>query len=202
MSELLSKLFDIGKLPTKVVALACLVSLAILFSPDPLHEKLHTKHLVDSYGFIVGLVFISSAALIAINTIIWAFARVSQVRRIAKRKRDLNRYIAGLDPAEVSVLREFFIQNKQTLVLPVDEPTVAGLIANGLLCQVGKLGQGSGAGLLFPFQMAFELRDALTSDRLGLPHGKPTEADIGRITAERPAFMREVERVERMRSGL
>lgn len=202
MGELLSKLFDIGKLPSKVVALVCAVSAIILFSPTTFHEKLHTKDLVDRYGLFVGLAFIASAALLGLNIIIWMYGHLARSWRRSRWRRDLAKAISRLDHAEISVLREFFIQGKQTLMLPVDEPTVAGLLRKGMLHSVSTVGQRSIAGMFLPVGITADLQDVLSPAHVGLPPGDPTPADIERVRAERPAFMQEVARIEERRSGI
>lgn len=202
MGEFLSKLFDIGKLPSKVVALISLVSATVLFSPAILHEKLHTKELVDRYGLFVGLAFIASAALLGLNIFIWLYGHMARRWRRLRWRRDLAKAISRLDHAEISVLREFFIQAKQTLMLPVDEPTVAGLLRKGMLHSVSAVGQRSIAGMLFPVAISSDLQDVLTSAHVGLPSGQMSPADIERVRSERPVFMQEVARIEERRSGL
>ena len=203
MSELLSKLFDIGKLPSKVVTLICLVSGTLLFSPATFHEKLHTKALVETYGLYVGLAFIASVALLGLNIFIWLYGCGTRFVTRCRWRRDLARAIARLDHAEVAVLREFFLQGKQSLMLPMDEPTVAGLINKGMIRRISSLGQQSLAGMLFPVATDPDLYDALRQhpQHLGMPPGEPTQADIARLSSERPGFMREVARVEEWRSG-
>jgi len=201
MGEVFSKLFDIGKLPSKVVALVCLVSGIVIFSPAVLHQKLHTKDLLDHYGLFVGLAFIASSALLALNVFIWFYGRLVTSWRLAKWRRELAAAISRLDRAEIAVLREFIIQGKTTLMLPVDEPTVAGLLGKGMLNSVGTVGQSSIAGMLFPVTIVSELRERLTYGHLGLPAGEPSLADIERVRAERPVFMHEIARSEERRGG-
>jgi hypothetical protein len=201
MGEVLSKLFDIGKLPSKVVALVCLVSGIVLFSPATLNQRFHTKDLLDHYGLFIGLAFIASGALLAVNTSIWLYGLLIGAWRRAKWRRELAEAISRLDRAEIAVLREFVIQGKTTLMLPVDEPTVAGLLAKRMLHSVGSVGQRSIAGMLFPVTVASELWEKMTYDQLGLPPGEPTPADIERVRSERPVFMHEIARSEGRRGG-
>ena len=200
MAEILSKLFDIGKLPSKVVALVFLVSTTILFSPSALHEKLHTKELLDRYGLFVGLAFIASGALLGLNVFIWVYGHFGRKLRRARWQRDLAKAITRLDHTEISVLREFFIQGKQTLMLPVDEPTVAGLLRKGLVHSASTVGQQSIAGILFPVAIDSDFQDVLSPAHVGLPPSDPSPADIERVRAERPSFMKEVARIEERRS--
>lgn len=203
MIDLISKLFDIGKLPSKVVALICLVSGIILFSPTQFNEVLHIKELIDKFGLYVGVAFVASVSLLGLNTFLWLYNCATQAVVKWNWHRDLARAIARLDSGEVAVLREFFIQDKQSLMLPVDEPTVACLISKGMIGRISNIGRRWIAGMLFPVAIDPDLYDALREhpEHLGIPAGEPTQADIARVTSERPGFMREVGRLEAWRSG-
>jgi hypothetical protein len=183
--------------------LICLVSGILWFFPAKIQEKLHTKTPVDNFGLYVGLAFIASAALLALNIFIWTYSCGTRVPMKWRWRRDLSHAIARLDQGEVAVLREFFIQGKQSLMLPVDEPTVAGLISKGMIGRISNIGRQWIAGVLFPVAIDPDLYDALCQhpQNLGMPVGEPTRAEIDRVTSERPAFMREVARLEAWRSG-
>ena len=201
LTGLLSKLFDIEKLPSKVVALVCVVSGTILVLPASLHEKLHTKKLIDEFGQFFGLAFVAATTFLLLNILIWLFGLLVQVWKRFRTKVRLAVEVNRLDHAQISVLREFYLQRKQSIMLPVDQPTVAGLFANGMLIRVGRFGQQSMAGLLYPVEMTTELRSVLKNANLGLPEGEPVQDQEGRFIAERPVFMAEIDRIEHERRG-
>jgi hypothetical protein len=200
MGELLSKLFDIGKLPSKVVALVCFVSAMLLFAPDKIQDSLHTKSAVSEHGSYVGLLFITSTALLGINIFIWLSKHATHAITRRRIRRNVVKAIARLDRAEAIILREFMIQQKQTIMLPIDEPVVAGLLNKRIIGQVSTVGRRSIAGMLFPVALDPDFVDGLRPDHLGLPLGEPTESDIQRIRSERPPFMDEIARIESLRS--
>lgn len=197
MTEWLGKLFDIGKLPSKVVALVAAVSGALLFVPDDLQEPLQTRSLVTHHGAWVGLAFVASAGLLSLNCVLWAGARVTRARRRWRFRARLLSESGRLDPAESAVLREFYLQQRDTLMLPVDEPSVAGLLNKGVLSTVGSMGRHTGAGVLWPVSIHEDLR-GIEPSRFGLP-ADPTQQDIDRVVSARPAFMRRIAEVEAWR---
>jgi hypothetical protein len=203
MAEFFSKLFDIGKLPSKVVSLIFLVSAVLLFAPSWLNESLRTTTLVEKYGLYLGLAFLSSAVLLGLNVFIWISGHVARAMTKWRWRRDLRRAIGRLDRGEMAVLREFWIQGKQSLMLPVDEPTVAGLINKSMIGRISNLGRRSLAGCTFPVSIDADLYDALSKhpEYLGLSATEPTREDIERIRAERPGFIREIAQREGLRSG-
>lgn len=187
MGELVSKLFDIGKLPSKVVFLICFVSGALLFSPTKLHEMLHTKGLVDKYGLFVGLAFVASSGLLSLNIFIWLCGRIVTPWR---RRRALKKAVGDLDQGEIAVLREFFIENRRHLVFPIDEPSVAGLLSKRLIARISNIGAQGVEGALFPVAINPDLWDMVLKcpEHLGLSSGKATEAEIQSVWRERPSF--------------
>ena len=78
---------------------------------------------------------------------------------------------------------------------------MAGLINKRILGTVGTVGRQSMAGMLFLVALDPDIQDVLPAERLGLPATGPTDGEIARLVAERPAFMQEIARMERWRSG-
>ena len=72
----LSKIFDVHKLPFKIILWIAAVSGVVLFAPDALTSRLHLNGLLVSYGHYVGVIFVASATLIAINATSWVIARI------------------------------------------------------------------------------------------------------------------------------
>jgi hypothetical protein len=97
--------------------------------------------------------------------------------------------IKKLDPKEKAVLREYFIQCQNTILLPVDHPVVSGLIEKGMLHTAGDLCEYSVAGVLFPVALQPHVKEMLKPSMFDLPSGQPTEADIKRLKNTRPEFI-------------
>jgi len=105
-----------------------------------------------------------------------------------------------LDFEEIVVLREFFIQGRHVIELPVDHPTVAGLRNKRLVQVAGSTGYRDLAGSVFPVQLTREAKMLLTTAALGLPEDR-TEESIQRIMRERPNYMSQIEKQDRLRGG-
>ena len=104
--------------------------------------------------------------------------------------------IFQLDHAEKGVLREFFIHGQDTLRMPIDDPTVAGLQTKGFPQIVGGQGQMSLGRMLFPMRISPDVKRLLSARVLGLPEHEPTEAERERLIDARPAFTRQIERYD------
>jgi hypothetical protein len=98
------------------------------------------------------------------------------------------------------VLREFFIQGKHVIELPVDHPTVAGLLQKGIVSLSGHQGYRGSAGSIFPVRLAKSARMLLAPVYVDLPTN-PTDAELEEIRAERPNFLREIQRHDQWRGG-
>ncbi len=153
MSDLLAKLFDIGKLPSRVVLLFGVVSGIFLFAPSTLTRSLGTQPVVETHRFVFGLVFVASSSLLMINVCIWFLAKFRDWHAAIAFRSGLPCLISNLDFAEISVLREYWLQGKSTITLPLDDPTVAGLVEKRFLRLVGEYRMPTIAGVLTPMQM-------------------------------------------------
>lgn len=201
MGDWIAKIFDITKLPTKFVALAALVSSFLLFAPARALIALRLREWSGAHGGQVGLVWVVSIGLICLNVALWLLKTVRDRWRRLRLSARLESEIEHLDPSEIAVLREFMLQRKDTITLPIDESTVAGLFRKGFLERVGGLGQHSLSGVLWPVRLVREVRQRLHPAVLGLPMEQPNEAEIARIRGERPVYIRDILQREEDRGG-
>jgi Super-infection exclusion protein B len=200
--EWIKALFDIGKLPSKILLWVALLSGILLFGPLWLLTKLHLETVPANFGFYIGTAFVGSSSLLSINFSLWLFHTVRSfiLRRLAKIR--LTESLSQLDPAEKAVLREFYICQQNSLRMPIDNPTVAGLYTKGIVGRVGQLGENSIAGVLFTLAIAPEVKRLLSYEILALPLGEPTKEDLQRIRDSRPSFVRQIEQLDSFRNIL
>lgn len=126
-------LFDLTKLPVKFFFLFSVLSGFILFADSKLLEKIHLEKLNEMYGWIIGLIFISATGLIIVNFVIWVFKKINYEIKFHKIKKEYIERIKNLDFHEKAVLREFIINQKTSLEVPIDNPTISGLIRKNIL---------------------------------------------------------------------
>jgi len=166
--EWIARLTDIIKLPTKYFALIALVTGALLLLPKSVLTRLHLDSIPDPYGAIIGVVFLITTGLVAVNAFSWAWNRIDSRRRTKRRTEAITKTLVNLDPAEQAVLREFFLGSQSSVTMPLDNPVVAGLIARGILQQVGSFGRHWFQGMMFSFRIAESVRELITLEILGL----------------------------------
>lgn len=207
----ISKVLE-GKIASKIVALVCVASSGLLFLPDRYITKLRLVDFLKDYGKYVGVAFLLSAGFLAMNGLAWGFAAVRRRGEEAKKESQvLAREIAlegsvvealsQLDSHEQAVMREFFLQRKNTILLPVDQHVVAGLLRKGLITIVSNTGQASLVGSLFPVSMSVYAERHINEQLIGFPKidGKPTEEQLYAVMSTRPRFIDAIERHLRLR---
>jgi hypothetical protein len=126
-------LFDLTKLPAKFFFLFAVLSGFILFADQTLLKKIHLEKMNETYGWIIGLTFISTAGLMTVNLVIWLFNKFSFEIKYFKIKKDLIYSLKNLDYHEKAALREFIINQKTSIEAPIDDPTISGLIRKKII---------------------------------------------------------------------
>jgi hypothetical protein len=194
MTEWIPKILEFLKLPTKLIASLCLVSGLLVLLPVEYLKKLHLENIETQYGTIIGITFLISSALLILELIIWVGNKIRIAWLRSKLSKTALKALNQLDSKEISVLREFYIQEQSTLLLPMNHPVVAGLIEKGILEQVGSLGENSLVGVLISLTIAPDVKPHITYDLLNLPNREPTEQEIQWVRSNRPEFMAELDR--------
>lgn len=200
--EWFSKLFEIDKLPFKLVFLAAVISGLVAFSPGPWLSSLQLDGFKKEYGLFIGITFLASSGLALTNIAIYIFRLLRGAYIKMQWKAGLTDKLETLDHSERAILREFYIQGKYTIEIPINNPSVVGLMNKGIVVLAGKYGEHSLSGMLFPCAIIEEARKRLTNRVLGLPEGTPSEEELSRIKESRPAFTRDIERRDWLRNLL
>lgn len=144
MEKYIKAIFDLTKLPTKFFLLLSIVSGFILFiNQEFLSGKLFLGNVKEKYGEILGPIFILSSGLVIINTVIWTFTFFYRRIIIRRLKRKFLRKIKSFDSSERSILREFFMLGQRSIEMPIDNPTVSGLLHNNILVMNYQFGNTS-----------------------------------------------------------
>lgn len=121
---------------------------------------------------------------------IWVNIRA--VLNTGNRRRDIIRASRKLDADEKSVLREFFLQQANTLEMPVEDIVVSGLIHKGILQTTRDQGQYSICGLLLPVTLSAVAQNHIRPKTVGLPpniHAVDDEKLKDELARSRPQFM-------------
>ncbi|MDN3674345.1 super-infection exclusion protein B [Flavobacterium branchiarum] len=181
-------LFDLTKLPAKFFFLFAVLSGFILFADQTLLKRIHLEKMNENYGWIIGLVFISTSGLMVVNLTIWMFNKITYKIKFFKLKKEYIDSLRNLDYHEKSVLREFLINQKTSLDVPIDDPTISGLIRKKILFinkQFGNAfilnGMDASVSLSKFVDKNLKASDIDISDN-------PTEEEINFIKSNRPSW--------------
>lgn len=195
MEKFLIKLFDIKRIPTKLIFVIWLSSSLILFVPEQFLTKLNLQDFLKEYGKYIGISFIITSGFLIV--VIFNFFVKAITSRRFKRKitQSIIKDIKCLDFHEKALLREFYINGKNTLQLPIDNDTVVGLTNKHIIYQASNTGFTYIHGAYFPYSITEIALENLTLKMLDLPEN-PTEDDKRRIVEERPNWAKERSRID------
>jgi hypothetical protein len=172
-----------------------LSSALILFVPEHTLAKLNLKEILTDYGKYIGIIFIISSAFLLVTLFSYLSRQIS-IRKLRNEARTtILKEIYNLGFHERALLREFYINSKDTLQLPMDNDTVVGLQNKHILYQVSGTGFTYVHGAYFTYAITEFAKENLTLEMIGLPQN-PTEQDIERIRNERPTWAKEKSRFE------
>lgn len=144
MEKYLKAIFDLNKLPTKFFFLLSAVSGFVLFIDEQfLNEKLFIDNLKDKYGWVLGIIFILSSGLVLVNFVIWIFKTVQRKILMTKWKKKFAERVKNFDRIEKSILREFILNGQKSIEMPIDNPSVSGLLDKNILVMNRQFGNTS-----------------------------------------------------------
>ena len=187
--EHLKNLFDLTKLPAKFFFLFAVLSGFILFADNTLLEKIHLDKLNETYGWIVGLVFIASSGLVVVNFIIWLFKYIRTQFKIRKIKNSFKERLKNLDLHEQSVIREFLLNQQTSIEIPIDDPVVSGLLKKRILVINKQLGNAfMMTGSYTSVSINEHAEKYLNLTDVGLSE-KPTDDEIYEVNKNRPKWV-------------
>lgn len=184
MEGLVPKLIDLLKSSVTYVFGVALASGILFFAPACWLAKMRLDQFVDNYRGVIGVVFFFSGSLALVETVSWLWG-------VLKFRKKIKSTIYGLDVKEKAVLREFFLEDRHTLVLPKEHPVVAGLISERILEVVGS------DPVVWDLQMGYtrwsvrinsEISRYLSPEMLGMP-SKPAEEELRELRGHRPDFL-------------
>jgi hypothetical protein len=127
--------------------------------------------------------------ILAVFKYLWN--RILRLGRAWNKRHQLRRDIKWLDEDEKAVLREFVLQEKNSIELPVEDKTVAGLIRKDILEPIGSKGEYSVRGMMLPAMITPSAKKCLKLKMLGMPPVLNDETRKALINS-RPKFIAEM----------
>lgn len=163
-----------------------LITLSMLFLPvEEFSRSFALKIEANRFYLYVALIVegshFLSRAFIAISTRLYA------ARRMRREAEEMHNAVTLLDFAEKALLREFVLQRRSVLDLPLNEPSVRSLMDSGLITLSAADSGDSERGM---FVISRAARPFITYRAIGLSRSRMTEEQINEIMRSRPAFAR------------
>jgi hypothetical protein len=126
----------------KIFIFLGIISGILIFSTDSFIESLRMTEFRKDYGKFFGPIFLASISFIALSIVYYLKDKLENRFNKKKRNNLIIEHLESLDLHEQAVIREFLIQEKKTVIMPIDDPTVAGLLDKGILRMVTNIGTG------------------------------------------------------------
>ena len=190
MEKILEKLFDLKQIPTKLIVVLWICSAAILFVPEQTLLKLNLKDFLIDYGKFIGITFLISTAFLLVSLVSYISKSINRKKIKKELEKNILKELTRLTQHEKALLREFFINNKDALQLPMDNDTVTGLQIKSIIYQVSPTGFTYLHGAYFTYSITDFAKENLTNETLGIPDSM-SEDDKSRILNERPEWAKD-----------
>ncbi|WP_264550235.1 superinfection exclusion B family protein [Flavobacterium sp. N2820] len=130
-------IFEIKKLPSVFFLVIAVVGAFLFYGGEYVLIKADPKTTVGFYAYIIWLL---SCGLLVTNVIKFILTEIRKFSLTNKFKKEYRETLQNLDAHEISVVREFFIQNRHALEFPYDHPVITGLISKEVIFITSSLG--------------------------------------------------------------
>lgn len=124
---------DFFKLPTKIMASIAIASGLILFMPDIIINKMFLATFRNSYGFIIGLVFLITFSLLAVSLVISIYKYFLSRRAKKKFLEEANNKLRKLDTYQKAMVYYLYSEDNHTGELPLHDGAVKILEYNYII---------------------------------------------------------------------
>jgi len=175
---------------TLSMAWMCLASATLLIVPASLLPGAGTLNWTQFYTPYASILALLTGSYLITRLLTLLFTHFCAQFKERQLLVSRNKMIRQLDFEEKAVLREFVIQRKNVLSLPMSEPAVSNLLNSGVLVPAFETQEIKGSARIIKLSIAIEAREQLTHKVLGLPVGKLTEEEAGILKAARPDYAR------------
>ncbi|XOV67587.1 MAG: super-infection exclusion protein B [Fluviicola sp.] len=203
MENWIDRIFSLKTLPGKLIFVLWFSSCVLVFLPEKFLGRLSLLEFKSVLGLYIG-----PTALISTAILLWMVARFFNDRivtnkLIKKRKSEIEEHIRTLTFHEVALLREFYIQGKDTISIPYSDETVIALQNKGIIC-VAANSAFVGIDMGYPFSMTNYARGIITPRILRLPQSdaEVTQQIRHKLWQERPGWAKEMERRKQLFSSI
>lgn len=188
MERWFDMVFDLKRIPVKLVLVFWICAIMLLVLPESTLSYLKLNDFLMLYGKYIGITFIFCSALLFAAILTSIIRAIKNRIRKNKIEHSIMENLNRLDSFEKAILREFCLQNKNTISMPSNNSTVVGLEIKGIIYQASDLGFANSLGSFFPYSITGFAKDKLTNEIIDSPRDF-TDIDSTRINDSRPNWV-------------
>lgn len=134
----MKEFLDFVKLPTYILGALAVASGILLFLPDNVIQMLYMTEFREKYGFVIGIVFITSASILVVLLIKLAYSGISKKYSLWKLKETQTKFLKKLDGEKAGLVISFIQQPTHTMVLPMQDGLVIELQHYDVISPAGR----------------------------------------------------------------
>lgn len=138
IEEKASGVVGLLKLPPYILGALAVASGVLLFLPDVIIAKLFMTGFRDNYGFILGIVFVLSTAILAILLINKLYKGIKDKIDLKKLIEAQTKFLKSIDGDRVLLIKEFLQIQSGTMMLPMHSRVVIELQHYNVISPAGQ----------------------------------------------------------------
>lgn len=196
-SKVFDKVFDVLKSP-KLLIWITLTAVLFLYIPVNIVPYSEYQNLKNQYGILVLLILISSISMLTIEAVIYLYNHIKKKSNSNRDRKRIRNRLESLNGDGKAILREFTIQNRNLIKLPIDNVNVLSLVDAGIIELSRRLAEYHHGKSLGLFSIAEKASQFISQELLGFPEEGLTPESIEKIQRLRPCFAVEIEHKDRI----
>jgi len=189
----LSCIIKAVKLPMKLISSIALLSGILLVLPIKLVLYFGIDDFIVNYKKYISMAFLTSISILIINIFLFMISKLKFVITNIRNKNKIKalnfliqKKLQNLDSHEMVFLREFSLQAKNSIDLPMDASVVIGLERAGIIIKTGNLAQRTINGFFTSYEISELAKEHITLQTIGLHDGEPSQEEIKYVQEMRP----------------
>ena len=196
--SIFEKLMAILKLPCRMIFVIALILGLVLFLPESLLIKLQLTDFISEYGKYVGIVFLISSSYLGVSLVIYLYNIFIQKKHNKTVKKNMVQILNSLSLSEIYLLREFFIQRKDVIMVPYENTEFISLYNKKILLLASDKAVGYVFGIFVTVTINPAIKNYITADILKFPEGQVTQKEKEEIFGHRPDYLSTLEYINHL----
>ena len=163
----ISQITKFIKLPPSVIYIILIISGTLLFTDNEFLKMLALLKFKTEYNLYIGIVFLFSfgISIVHLGNIVYVFFK--SYFKDKKYRIKIATIIDNLDESEKSILREFLVQQKNSIVVSMEDPSVMNLVHQGIIKQIGNTAtQSNISGITFDAKLSDLAKEFITDEKI------------------------------------